>query len=302
VPKETYLPRLSLIIKRLQKSPATYEQINDYLKRESEIHGYDYTISIRTFQRDIKDIYTNYEIEIANEKKDEKKYFIKNKPDDEEHNRRLLDAYQMKNIIEAAQDYKKYVFLETRRANGSEHFQELLYAVKNKKAITFNHFKYWEDIIRERTVHGLALKEAKGRWYLIAIDTKGNKLKTFGLDRMSDLEISKTSFRNKYDFNIKEMFLHSFGIINLENEKPQKIRLSFTWEQGQYVKNFSLHHSQKVIEEKGDEVIIELYLSITDDFIMELLSFDEEVTVLSPKSLINQLKKIYTNALKKYSC
>src|SRR5450631_4053625 len=199
--KQTYLPRLSLIIKRLEKSSATYKQINDYLQRESEIHGYDYTISLRTLQRDIKDIYRQFKIEIANEKTGEKKYFIKNKPDDEEHSSRLLDAYQMKNIIEAAQDYKEYVFLETRKANGSEHFQQLLSAIKNKKTVTFNYFKYWEDIITERTVHGLALKEAKGRWYLIAIDLKDNKLKTSGLDRISDLEISKTSFRNKYDFN-----------------------------------------------------------------------------------------------------
>lgn len=301
MPKETYLPRLSLIIKRLEKSPATYNQINDYLQRESEIHGYDYSISLRTFQRDIKDIYKNYKIEIANEKKGEKKYYIKNKPDDDEHSRRLLEAYQMTNIIEAVQDYKDYVFLETRKSNGLEHFRELLYAIKNKKIITFNHVQYWEDILTEKRVHGLELKEAQGRWYLIATDTKDNKVKTFGLDRISNLTISKKSFADTYNYNIEDLFLHSFGIITLENEKPQKIRLSFTWEQGQYVKNFPLHHSQNVTGEKDDEVIIELYISITYDFVMELLSYGEEVTVISPKSLINRVKKIYANALSNYS-
>lgn len=299
--KETYLSRFSLTIKRLEKGPATYNQINDYLQREYEIHGYDYSVSLRTLQRDIKDISRQFKIEIANEKKGDKKYYIKSKPEMQEHSQRLLESYQMIHIIEASQDYAEHVILETRKANGLEHFHGLLYAIKNKKIITFNHFKYWEDVISERTVHVLALKESGGRWYLIAVDTKDNKLKTFGLDRMSELMISKTSFRNKYDFNIKEMFLHSFGILNLENEKSQKIRLSFTWEQGQYVKNFPLHHSQKVTEEKGDEVIMELYLSITDDFVMELLSYGGEVTVLSPKSLINQVKKIYANALSNYS-
>ena len=298
--KETYLPRFSLIIKRLEKSAATYKQIHDYLQRESEIHGYDYSISLRTFQRDIKDIYKNYKIEIANEKTGEKKYFIKSKPDDEEHSYRLLEAYQIINIIETSMDYKKICFLETRKPHGLEHFRELLHAIKNKKTITFNHYKYWEDIITEKRVHGLALKEAQGRWYLIATDTKDNKVKTFGLDRISNLTISKKSFADTYNYKIEDLFLHSFGIITLENEKPQKIHLSFTWEQGQYVKNFPLHHSQKVTEEKDNEVIIELYISITYDFVMELLSYGEEVTVISPKSLINQLKKIYSNTLKKY--
>jgi predicted DNA-binding transcriptional regulator YafY len=48
------------------------------------------------------------------------------------------------------------------------------------------------------------------------------------------------------------------------------------------------------IEEK-EEVIMELYLSITGDFVMELLSHGEEVIVLSPKSLINKIKNIYSN-------
>jgi proteasome accessory factor B len=46
---------------------------------------------------------------------------------------------------------------------------------------------------------------------------------------------------------------------------------------------------------------MELFLSITDDFVMELLSHGEEVTVLSPKSLINKVKTIYSNALNRYS-
>ncbi len=299
--KENYLPRLSLIIRQLEKSPATYKQINDYLQRESEIHGYDYSVSLRTFQRDIKDISKQFKIEIANEKKGEKKYYIKSKPEMQEHSQRLLESYQMINIIETSQDYGEHVFLETRKANGLEHFHGLLYAIKNKKIITFNHYKYWEDIIRERTVHALALKESRGRWYLIAIDIKDNKLKTFGLDRISDLDVSKTSFQNKHEFNIKESFLHSFGIINSENEKPKKISLSFTYEQGQYVKNFPLHHSQKVTKEENHEVVVELQLSITYDFVMELLSYGEEVSILSPKSLIDQVKKIYANSLSKYS-
>jgi hypothetical protein len=59
-------------------------------------------------------------------------------------------------------------------------------------------------------------------------------------DRMSDLEISKTSFRNKYDFNIKEMFVHSFGILNLENEKPQKNSFIFYLRAGTIRKKLSI--------------------------------------------------------------
>lgn len=298
--KQTFLQRYSLIIRRLEKGPATWEQISAYLQRESELQGLDYNIAKRTFQREIKAIFTEFGYEIVNEKKGDKRYFIKSRPEETQHSQRLLEAYQTINAIEATTDNKDYIFFETRKANGSEHFNGFLYAIKNKRIVSFTHTKYWDDIETKRIVHPLALKESQGRWYIIAIDTKDNKLKTFGLDRISNVEISKTSFRNKYTFDIKEMFAHSFGIINDENKKPSSVRLSFTYEQGQYIKNYPLHQSQKIISE-DDDVIIELNISITYDLIMELLSYGEELTVISPVSLINQIKKIYSFAIAKYN-
>jgi len=300
MPKETYLHRYSLIIKRLEKSPATFEQIANYLEIETDVQGKNFIISKRTFQRDIKDIYAQLNIEIANEKKGDKRYFIKSKPETEDHSQRLLDAYQMVNLVKVSQEYSAHVLFEPRKLRGVEHFTGLLYAIKNKKIICFDHYKYWEDVIKQRTVHPLALKEARGRWYLIAVDTKDSNLKTFGLDRISELEISKVSFRNKYDFNIEELFTHSFGIINDEDSKPQKITLSFTYEQGQYIKAYPLHHSQKTIGE-DENVIVELFIRPTHDFIMELLSFGEEITILSPASLAKKIKATSVNVVKKYT-
>ncbi len=40
----------------------------------------------------------------------------------------------------------------------------------------------------------------------MAVDTKDNKLKTFGLDRMTEIDISKTKYRESYSYDLKEMF------------------------------------------------------------------------------------------------
>jgi proteasome accessory factor B len=69
MPKEIFISRFSLIIKRLEKGPATYEQIAHYLKNESDIRDKNFIISKRTLQRDINDIYSQLNIEIANKKK-----------------------------------------------------------------------------------------------------------------------------------------------------------------------------------------------------------------------------------------
>ncbi|MFW5852250.1 MAG: hypothetical protein ACOCWB_08500 [Bacteroidota bacterium] len=58
--KRASINRYNLIIKRFKKSPAIFQKINDYLERESEMHEEKYTISKRTFQRDVLDIASLY--------------------------------------------------------------------------------------------------------------------------------------------------------------------------------------------------------------------------------------------------
>ena len=300
MPKETFISRFSLIIKRLERSPATYEQIARYLQDESAIQDKDFSISLRTLQRDIKDIYNQLQIEIVNEKKGDKRYFIKSRPETQEQSQRLLESYQVINAIHAAQDFSAIVFLETRKPKGLEHFYGLLYAIKNKRIVNFQHYKYWDETITNRTVHPLALKESQGRWYLVAIDTKDNQVKTFGLDRMADIDISKTKFREIYDDNLKELFSNSFGIISPDDEELQDIVLSFDPIQGKYIKSLPLHHTQQIIIDNEDELQVKLKLYITHDFVMELLSFSDNMKVLQPTSLAHTLRDYHKKAYLQY--
>ena len=62
--KRETLFRQSLIIEKLRKTPSNFEKIATYLKLQSEIHEYNFNISLRTFQRDVQDIASLYNIEI----------------------------------------------------------------------------------------------------------------------------------------------------------------------------------------------------------------------------------------------
>ena len=108
--KNIYLTRYSLIIKRLEKGAATYEQINEYLQKESELQQLDYTVSLRTLQRDIKDIYSLLDYEIVNEKAGENRYYIKERPEEIINGKRLLENFQMSLAIRLANQYHHYIF------------------------------------------------------------------------------------------------------------------------------------------------------------------------------------------------
>jgi len=52
------------ITNRLRKSPATFEEIDNYLTQQSEFQGYKFNVSKRQFQRDLSDIGSIFEIDI----------------------------------------------------------------------------------------------------------------------------------------------------------------------------------------------------------------------------------------------
>ena len=118
---------------------------------------------------------------------------------------------------------------------------------------------------------------------------------------MTDIDISKTKYREKYHYDFKAIFAKAFGIINDEAGKAQTVRLQFNYEQGQYVKTYPLHASQIIIEEDKNAVIIELFLYITYDFSKALLSFGQELEVLGPTKLRKQIEKELALALKRYT-
>jgi len=53
------------ITNRLRKSSATFGEIDQYLKQQSELQGYNFNVSKRQFQRDLEDIGSIFEIEIT---------------------------------------------------------------------------------------------------------------------------------------------------------------------------------------------------------------------------------------------
>lgn len=302
--KDFYLARYALIIKKIETSPINYTQLEDYLLHSFEFQDAGVTsYSIRTLQRDIREISRLFNISIHNKKKGDNRYYIESRPEMEvdEYNQKLLESFQISNALNLHPEFSNYIFFETRKPTGLEHFYDLFFAIRNKRIVTFDHYNYNTNMITARKVHPLALKESKDRWYLIAVDTKDKVLKSFGLDRIHHPDVSETKYREKYKFNLKEHFKHSFGVMNLEKQTPEKIILECSKHQGEYIKSFPLHQSQNVIEETPKKIYFEFLLQPTYDFIQEILSFGKEAVILEPRELVKQIKTSLNQALRNYA-
>ena len=296
--KREYILRYLTIIKKLRnKRLDTFEQIQDHLSEQEELTGYKLGISHRTFQRDLNEIRSLFNIDIQFDRV-RRVYYI-SEDEKADLNNRMLEAFDLFNSLKMADNLIQHIQFEKRRPQGTEHFYGLLHAIKNQLVIHYKHQKFWEDEPTNRTVEPYTLKECQNRWYLIAKDYKDNKVKTFGLDRIQEIEITKQKFKLSPNMNLDEMFKYSFGIITSE-EPPEEIILSFDPEQGKYIKTYPLHETQQILVDNDDEFRIRLKLYITHDLVMNLLSYGETLQIIEPKSLKDIICNSYRFALENY--
>lgn len=297
--KRESITRYSLIIKKLRKSPASFEEIADFLSLQSELEEYNFNISKRTFQRDLNDIREVYKIDIQFDKS-QKHYYI-DFDEQPEINERILEAFDTFNALNMSDRLSNDIHFEKRKPQGAEHLFGILHAIRNRLKLRFNYHSNWDDESTPRLIEPLALKEFKYRWYVLGIDSRDQKIKTFGLDRIADMEISKQKFKFPSDFNVNDYFKHCFGIISPNAPAPHIVKLEFQPAQAKYIKSLPLHESQKVISDTPSGLIIELELYLTYDLLMEILSYGGGVRVLEPDELKNQVKIAHKEGLGLYT-
>lgn len=296
--KRESIARYNLVIKKLRKHPASFAEISDYLALESELQEYNFNVSKRTFQRDLEDIRSLYNIDIQFDFS-RKVYFL-DLDEQPDVNERILEAFDTFNALNLSDRLSNNIHFEKRRPQGTENLYGLLHAIKNQFQIKFTYQKFWEDALTKRNAEPYALKEFRNRWYVLANDLKDNQVKSFALDRLTDLDITKRKFLFPNDFNINDHYKYCFGIISPNGHKPQEVILSFDPFQGKYIKSLPLHESQQILIDNEDELKVKLTLFVTHDFFMELLSYGENLRVIKPESLINDLKSTFKNVLKLY--
>ncbi|CAM4162154.1 YafY family protein [Flavobacterium antarcticum] len=301
--KQRFIKRYSLIINLVRRKPSSFDIIKKYLQEQSIIEEENFEVELRTFQRDLKEIESLFGIKIRKNRAKDVYEIVENSDEDSEKHDRLMESFEVFNVLNLSNQFENEIIVEKRKPLGLEHIYTLLSAIKKKHEVQFTHEKYWteEEEKHLKQVQPIALKEARFRWYLIAKDKKDNIIKTFGLDRISDLKVLENTFVRTSNYDAKSAFQHSFGIVTKENEIPEKVILSFSQKQGKFIKSFPLHHSQKTIIDNETELRVELLIHLTYDFIMELLSIGAHVKILQPKILQEEIKRRLNETLSLYS-
>lgn len=300
--KMEVLRRYLLIIKKLKgfKSYVPSEEMTMHIQKEMGIRGYNCGVTLRTIQRDINDIGELLNITIMFQKG--KGYYISEEfSDSYDQYEELLLNFDLLSAMDADSGVQNYILAEHHRPVGSQLLPELISSIKGNHPVEFDYiFIRHNDNIKHKKVLPHFLKESNQRWYLLALED--NKLKSFGIDRISNLKTcDKESFRRDESIDIESLFKDCYGIWDQADIPIENIELVYDSLDGKFLKSVPLHHSQQITRDTEDEFRITLRLRITNDFVMELLSRSRSLTVIYPESLRERVRKVYEDAIKRNS-
>ena len=190
-------------------------------------------------------------------------------------------------------------FEKSTAAMGNEFLKPLLSAIQNQYIAYFTYESFVTQVRKQRKVTPLLLKEFNNRWYLICYDSVKEKVITYALDRISNLEIIEQKGDKPADFKPDLFFRHSIGITASSEARPEKIEFFASNIAAKYINSQPFHESQKVIQENNEQTKFELFALVSEELIRELLSYGGDVQVLQPEGLkgemIKRIQKMKSN-------
>jgi predicted DNA-binding transcriptional regulator YafY len=148
-------------------------------------------------------------------------------------------------------------------------------------------------------LHPYFVKEFHNRWYVVGYAKEKNDIRTYALDRIGHISPCSIDFIANTTIDPEDYFKDCIGI-NFVDRTIELVKLSFTPAQGNYVKTQHLHRSQVILEDSQDEVIVHLNLIINHELKMLILSFGDQVKVLEPYWLAEDIANVSRNVVSSY--
>lgn len=294
------IKRYTLIIEKINKGQFPgFEEIRSFLFEQG------FEVSKRTVQRDIEQIRTEFGLEIVYERH-RNGYFI---DFEESYNTdaffRFLEivntAEMLKTSLSESKESLRYIsFDDGGGLRGVSQLEPLLKAVREKRYISFRHQSYFRDKARRYTIKPYLLREYLNRWYVIGLIGPMKEFRTFGIDRITELEVKAKTFEPHAELDAQEAFRNIIGLV-YSMGAVQSVILSFTPEQGKYIKSLPLHHSQEVLIDDEKECRIKLEVIPNLELKQQILMQGDRVKVIEPQWLVEEIKEILLKSLERYS-
>lgn len=281
----------------------SFEELNRKWVSNRDMSGGEEMLK-RTFHKWRLAIADTFGIDIECEKGGQYRYYIANASElkNKSIENWLLSTYSVSNSLASSKSIKDRILLEE-VPSGEEYLDPIIEAMKQNRCIHITYYRYWSEDEREYYLEPLCVKLFKQRWYMVARVWSTGRIVTFCLDRIRDFRLSSHTFVYPEDFSPEEYFDGCYGIINEKDIEVEPVRVKVNRGQANYLRDLPLMPGklQREIERGEEYSIFEIMVRPCFDFQQELLWHHDNLEVLSPPWLREEIAGIVKRMWNKYN-
>ena len=180
---------------------------------------------------------------------------------------------------------------------GMHYIDRLFNSILYKQTLEIE-YRTYNNVLHIWTIHPYLIKQFNNRWFLLGKNTsKKGVISNLPLDRIESISDSGIPYEED-DGRLQQKLDNIVGVTINWDAEVENVKLQFSERRFPYVLTKPLHGSQTIIDE--EERIVQINVIPNKELESLILQFGDDVEILSPKNLRNQIKEKIQEMIKKY--
>jgi predicted DNA-binding transcriptional regulator YafY len=151
-------------------------------------------------------------------------------------------------------------------------------------------------------IHPYFLKQYNNRWFLFGFNPDtGRHNWNLALDRISSVEVLTDEYHENHEIDWNEYFDNIIGVTKYDGAEDMSVVLHFAGESVKYVETKPIHETQRSRRLPDGVLEVKLELLHNPELESVIMSFGENVRVVSPASLRDRIRERLKRALERYN-
>lgn len=298
----TYHKYIWLLDTLLNSSPLTFDEINMLWEDCPTSNG---PIALRTFHEYRKGIKEMFGVDIVCDRTKGHVYYVKNPEvlDENKLGKWLLRKYSIPQDFATFNGMKDRILLEE-IPMGQSFLDNIIEAMRANVELRIDYQRFEnesEDLLPTFHIQPYAMKVYHHRWYLLGYLKEQNCLRTIALDRIKTMKMLINKFQLPKDFDAHKYFADVVGVYVNKNSPITTVKIRTFGPQTEYLRSTPLHKSQSEGRSKHGEYAEFTYrLRITPELVSQLLAIGDNVEVLEPEELREEIKEKLKSTISNY--
>jgi len=175
-------------------------------------------------------------------------------------------------------------------------FAQLQKAIANRRQVDFSYHSFLEGGVVQLRLCPYHMLYNNGTWHVLGRSSLHNKVRTFELNRISELAIMETSFAVEEDFDVSEYLGRAWS--TMPEGRIYDVKLLFLPKVANDVVEVKWHSTQKVTPNGDGSAIVEFRVDGLNEITWWVLGYGDQVQVLTPQALRKRVLSIAQNMIK----